>query len=235
MKINIYINYNVNNGNDPSLIMPLIQVQSHDDCPAVRFLGVFFDQNLNFKYHISLIKAKLSRAIYMLRTTKNLLTQKALKAVYYSLFHSHLIYCLPIWSSTCTSNLTKLISLQKTAIRLITNSRYNEHSEPLFKSCKILPFNLLVQFFNLQFMQKFKQGLLPQSFANTWTLNANRRTNHNLILRSNDDLYVPFTRLASSSKQPYVIMPKTWVDFQDETIKILRDKSQFNSALKKTF
>ena len=193
------------------------------------------DQNLNFKYHISLIKAKLSRAICMLRTTKNLLTQKALKAVYYSLFHSHLIYCLPIWSSTSTSNLTKLISLQKTAIRLITNSRYNEHSEPLFKSCKILPFNLLVQFFNLQFMQKFKQGLLPQSFANTWTLNANRRTNHNLILRSNDDLYVPFTRLASSSKQPYVIMPKTWVDFQDETIKILRDKSQFNSALKKNF
>ena len=66
--------------------------------PAIRFLGVFFDLNLNFKYHVDLIISKVSRALNILRTVKNVLTEKALKSLYYSLIHCHLIYSMPIWS-----------------------------------------------------------------------------------------------------------------------------------------
>ena len=84
--------------------------------PAIRFLGVFFDPNLNFKYHVDLIISKVSRALNILRTVKNVLTEKALKSLYYSLIHCHLIYAMPIWS-TCNQQLKKdLFVKQKMAI-----------------------------------------------------------------------------------------------------------------------
>ena len=35
--------------------------------------------------------------------------------------------------------LKKTSNMQKSAVRLIVNARYNEHSEPIFKQTKILP------------------------------------------------------------------------------------------------
>ncbi len=86
-----------------------------------------------FKYHIRTICAKTSRALYMLRTCKNLPLQKALKTLYYSLVHSHLVYGNQIWSSASAGAISELLRKQKAAIWIITNSRYNQHTEPLFK------------------------------------------------------------------------------------------------------
>ena len=49
------------------------RVTSNDYLPAIKFLGVFFDPNLNFKYHTSNLKNKLSKALYALRSVKNTL------------------------------------------------------------------------------------------------------------------------------------------------------------------
>jgi hypothetical protein len=124
---------------NPDWIFLISRASVNDDIPAIRFLGVHFDPNLNFNYHIKLVCSKLSKALYLLRSSKHFLTQKALKAVYYSLFHCNIIYCLPIWSSTAISNLKVVEKMQTTAIRLICNANYNAHTEPLFKSLQILP------------------------------------------------------------------------------------------------
>ena len=234
LNIEIFLNSNNENENDPSKCIPILRVLPSDDVPAVRFLGVFFDPNLNFQFHIKTISAKLSKALYILRTAKNLLNKKSLKAIYYSIFHCYLIYCVPIWSC-CSQKLIKNISLmQKKAIRLVNGSRYNEHTEPIFKELGILPLDKLIEFFNLQFMQNFIQGLLPISFNNVWTTNEARRPeNSHHILRNSSDLTVPFTRLASLSKHPLVNLPKTWLEFKNENVKILRNKIDFKLQLKK--
>jgi len=102
-------------------------------------LGVYFDPNLTFKYHISTIQSKLSKALFALRSTKNFLTKQALTSIYYALFHSHLSYAIEIWSCTSHSHLQGLFKMQKAAVRIISHARYNAHSEPLFKSLEILP------------------------------------------------------------------------------------------------
>ena len=56
----------------------------------LKFLGVYFDPSLNFKFHISTLKKKLSRALYALRTVKNTLNQKSLLLIYNSICHCHL-------------------------------------------------------------------------------------------------------------------------------------------------
>ena len=38
---------------------------------------------------------------------------------------------------------------QKNAIRILNSAKYNAHTEPLFKSCDILPLNSLIEFFQI--------------------------------------------------------------------------------------
>ncbi len=71
--------------------------------------------------------------------------------------------------------ISELFRKQKAAIRIITNSRYNQHTEPLFKGTNILPLPNLCDFFKLPFMQRFIQGFLPCPFNNTWISNVARR------------------------------------------------------------
>ncbi len=73
--------------------------------------------------------SKVSRALYILRTVKNMLTPSALKSIYYKLFHFHLIwvemmcfhliYAMPIWT-ICNLQFQKdLLIKQKMAIRTV--------------------------------------------------------------------------------------------------------------------
>ncbi len=170
LKPNIFINNNNEGETAKNNLIKLEQVTSY-----VKFLGVLIDPSLSFNSYIKQIVAKLSKSLYILRTSKNFVTEKALKSIYYSTFHCHLIYCLPIWSSATQKLLKPIIVLQKKAIRIIFDKPYNYHTEPLFKKAKILPFEKLIYFFKLQTMQRYIQGYLPKAFAHTWVTNLERR------------------------------------------------------------
>ena len=233
--IQINVNFNKSGCFDQNLIFPVSCVNLCDT-PYVKFLGIYIDSKLSFKYHIEFLSKKLSKGLYLMRTAKNFLTLKALKSLYYALFHSHLIYGIQLWSCTSDSNLKTIFIKQKSAIRILNNASYNSHTEPLFKNSQILPLHLLIEFFKLQFMQQFSQGFLPQVFNDTWTTNATRRQDQDHIeLRSNNNIFIPFARLESTKLLPLTSFPKIWAAFPDENIKFLRTKTEFNFELKKFF
>ena len=99
-QIQLYIDNNDVNEDDvlydPRLKSALTMVNNESNPPAIKFLGVYIDQNLNYKYHIKQISLKVSKAMFFIRTAKFFLTISALKLLYYSLIHCHLIYALPI-------------------------------------------------------------------------------------------------------------------------------------------
>jgi hypothetical protein len=232
---NLVINFNNANENDPSKIFPMACVNT-SSVPAIRFLGIYFDPQLNFKHHIQLLTNKLSRALYFLRTSKHILTFNALKLVYYSLFHSHLIYGIQVWSCTNQNILNPLVVKQKMAVRLVFNAKYNAHTEPLFKKTDILPFNYLCDYFKIQFMKQFSQGFLPPSFSNTWITNAIRRADQPQIeFRNRDSYNIPYTRTSTLDKHPPFSFPRMWEEFPDDRIKFIRDKHEFNLDLKNYF
>ena len=235
MDINLFINCNNSNENDLANISPISRVNPTDDVPSVRFLGVHFDPLLNFQHHIKTISSKLSKALYILRSSKNLLSTKARKAVYYALFHCNLIYCIPIWSCAAQKLISNLQIFQKKAIRIVKDTKYNAHTEPIFNELNILPLDLLIKFFNLQFMQHYIQGFLPSLFDSVWLTNEERRPEDiQRILRNSNQLAIPFTRLVSLSEHPFINLPKTWIDFTNENIKIIRNKIEFKFELKKS-
>ncbi len=227
-------NNNVDDLNNPINIHRISRVSGSQDDPAIKFLGLYIDPNFNFKYHVSQISNKISSALYFLRNAKSFLNVKALTSLYYSLIHTHIIYAIQIWSTCDNNSMQRIYKLQKKAIRIIHGLNYNGHTESYLKKSKILPLPLLIDFFRLQFMQQYVQGLLPTLFDLVWTTNSNR-ANRYYVLRNDEEFYIPPARITLTQKHPLHIFPQTWAAFDVHEIKIQREKIIFNSMLKLHF
>ena len=87
------------------------------------------------------------------------------KSLYYTLIYPYLTYCTTVWSSTYVTHLNRIFLLQKRAVRIITNSDFRAHCEPLFFPLKILDIYSINSFYPAQFMfSYYHQLLLPLFF-----------------------------------------------------------------------
>ena len=114
----ILVNYNNPGEHDPSLIIPISRVMGTDEDPAIKFLGLFIDPKLTYKYHASKICKKISSSLYFMRNAKNILDTKSMLALYYSLVQCHLIYGIQIWSLSNQGVINNLFKLQKKQLDL---------------------------------------------------------------------------------------------------------------------
>ena len=112
----------------------------------VKHLGLNFDSNLNWKPYLKESSKKISRGIGVLSKIRHFVNRNILHQLYYSLIYPFLTYGLSIWRNTYNATLRPLITLQKKALRTITFSKPDEHSEPLFKELEILKLTDLVPF-----------------------------------------------------------------------------------------
>jgi hypothetical protein len=205
--INIVVNHNNDNQDDHNLITRLTYVNSNSETPAIKFLGVFLDPKLNFKYHIDMIHNKISRSLYAINAVKHFIGKKALKTLYSSLVHSHLSYCIPIWGCAAKTNLKKLEIQQKKAVRIISQSRYNAHTVPIFQDFEILPITEQAKYSKLLIMYDFVHHRLPCSFDNLWIRNNVRAER---VLRNGRLFNIPFVRLESYKDFPFSDLPRLW-------------------------
>jgi hypothetical protein len=218
--ISIFINNNNINENEPNNIFQLKQVFNSDSVPAIKYLGVFFDPQLNFKYHINYISKKISKALYLLRSVKHILPAQALKTLYFSLIHCHFVYATEIWGCALQSTYNDLIVKQKSAIRILCDAKYNAHTEPLFKKLEILKLTDLINFCKIKLTFQILNCKTPPLLHHTWTTNRQRRLvilnaqdqdqDQDRRLRNEDDIYEPTARLDFTSRFPFFSLPKLW-------------------------
>ena len=125
-----------------------------------QFLGLTIDENLSWKHHISAIANEISRGTGVINRLKNCLPLSILRTINCSLIQSHFDYTLLAWGFEAH----RLSKIQKRAVRAITLSKYNAHSEPLLKLVKLLsvtdPFNLN----SLKFFYNYKHNRVPEYF-----------------------------------------------------------------------
>ena len=96
------------------------------------------------------------------------------------------------WGNTYPSKLQKLMSVQKTIVRLITFKSYSEHTEPLFKKINILNIYKINDYLTSLFMfQFYYMNNMPQIFINVFKTN-NEIHHHNT--RSSKKLHKTYTR-----------------------------------------
>ena len=97
------------------------------------FLGLNLDSNLNWKQHTEEISNKCAKMIGILNRLKYILLLEIF-ILYNSLILSHINYCIMAWGYKGN----RLIKILKKAVRIITLSGYNSHTEPLFKQLNLL-------------------------------------------------------------------------------------------------
>jgi hypothetical protein len=136
-----------------------------------------------------------------------------MKTLYTALFHSHLLYCTNIVSITSQTNINKIFIIQKKAIRVLTNSAYNAHTNPLFQQLRILPFPCIVKFRKLQLMHSVYNNYCNESFVNIWIKNEHWRTEHNL--RNAKDFLLPRLRIELLRKFPVYSFVQVWNSLGD--------------------
>ncbi len=77
--------------------------------------------------------------------------------LYNSMIGSHKKYCILAWGY----EQSRIFKLQKKAMRIINVSKYNAHTDPLFKNGKLLKIEDILKLNELKFYYKFENGSLP--------------------------------------------------------------------------
>ena len=76
---------------------------------VTKFLGVLLDQHLSWKYHITHVAKKVSKAIGIISKARFFLSSKSLLSLYYTLVYPYLNCCNITWCSTYPSKLNRIL------------------------------------------------------------------------------------------------------------------------------
>ena len=122
--------------------------------------------------------------------------------VYMALVQPYLFYCVEIWGHAYASYTKKLSILQKRLVRIITFSRYDDHTLPLFKSLKIIPFGAQYEYKVATLVFKSLQNALPYPFVDYFT--------PYMSPRNADHLQPPFCSHKLCEFSVRVMGPRIW-------------------------
>ena len=141
---------------------PIIKIDEIELEPIsnFNFLGIIINENINWSKHINKISYSISKTIGIIRKLKNVLPSSVLLTIYNSLILPQLTYGILVWGyeSNC------IFKLQKMALRAMTSSKYNAHTNPLFKKMHLLKVGDIHTVQQLKFFYKLTQNNLPAYF-----------------------------------------------------------------------
>ena len=148
-----------------TVIYPNLKINNStiDRVTDFKFLGLIISSNLKWNKHIDHVSIIVSKVIGIMFRLKCILPSDVLQILYNSLIMPHFHYCLLTWGSTI-KNGHKLHLLQKKALRLVDNSHYIAHTDPIFKKLHMVK---IIDMFNIsvwKFYFKLMNNLLPPYF-----------------------------------------------------------------------
>ena len=196
-----------------------IKIGNHiiKEVSEAKFLGVTIDKKLTWIPHIENIRKKLTSANGIIRRIRHFIPKKQFKSIYFSLFESHITYCISVWGGVGKVHIDKLFRLQKQCIRMLFGdqnmfmSKFSaqttdeildsdfygrEHTKPLFKENNILIIHNLYRYHTAFELFKIMKTRRPISVFEQF--NVSQRNNGNLII------------LGSYSNQFFFLGAKIW-------------------------
>ena len=151
-------------------MLPKLTISNHviERQEFIKFLGVLLDENLNWKEHIKYTENKIAKNLGLLYKAPPFLKRNTLLALYYSYIQTCMNYANIAWGQiqlgTCRTNLKKLNSQQKHAIRIIFNKNKFAHTREIFKEQKVLNIYQLNILSNIIFMHRVENKTAPSIF-----------------------------------------------------------------------
>ena len=151
------------------------------------FLGLTVSEYMNWNSHVQKIANKISRTLGVMNRLKRYLPISAMKWMYDSLILSNLQFGITNWGFEWD----RISKLQKRALRIMTNSRYNAHTEPLLKQLHLLNVKAIFDVQCMKIWYKFVHKKRPNYFRDMFKYNHEV---HDIGTRSHDRLHLYPTR-----------------------------------------
>ena len=141
---------------------------------------------------------------------------EVLKTLYCSLILPYVSYCNIVWGNTFRTNLDKLIVLQKRAARIITNSPYRAHNQPILQDLKYLSIVNFNKYQQALFMYKYSNNLLCLYLVRIYIITIRERLQIYIITCPNTE-QLPSNTLLNFQSQKYGIAYHCLTDIQIHT------------------
>ena len=170
------------------------------------FLGLTINEFLNWRSHSAKIGSKISRTFGVITRLKRYLPFSAMKVMFDSLVISHLQFGISCWGFEWG----RIFKLQKRALRIVTDGKYNAHTEPLFKELKLLKVKDIFNAQYLKFWYRFVNGTPPDYFRQMFTFN---RDIYDIQTRIYDRLHLFPSRTSSGRNVMRHRIPELLYDF----------------------
>ena len=121
-----------------------------------KFLGVILQANLKWNTHINIVLSKTSKCLGIMSKIRHLIPQHLTRMLYLTLVEPYINYCNIVWCSPDkTSNLEKILRVQKKYCRLMTFASFSAPSKPLFLELKLLNVYEIYKYQLAVYMYKF--------------------------------------------------------------------------------
>jgi exonuclease III len=206
---------------------PLKQVGSE------RFLGLIVDEKLDWQCHANKVASTISRKLGMMRKVKKTVGLKTLKAIYNSFILPQLNFGLAVWGGATESVLKQVKTLQKKAIRLLTNAKSREHTEPRQKALGILKLEHLYKVQVSLLVRDSLLGSAPTLFEHMFTRRSESVSTRHSQEKKGDVFLIKGK--SRSTRQSFPVRgSEIWNELPTELHDILT-KSKFKKRIKNYF
>lgn len=184
--------------------------QQIEQVHTFKFLGIILDSYLSFNEHIKSLSLSIARTVGCMNTIKTIVPKTTLKQIYITLIQTRLYYGNLVWGHKAQ----KLAKIQKRAIRILSNSKYNAHTEPLLKENRLLKSTDIFKVQIQKFYFRLMTNEIPCSFESILNHDS---TPHKYQTRSKPNIKIPLTKL-SQTQNCLVIKIAKIINYTDESI-----------------
>ena len=167
---------------------------------SAKFLGVIIDENLSWEDHIKALKRTLNHSTSTLCRLRCSLPEFLHQQLYYTLFESHLSYCISVWGGAAKQRISSLFTAQKYCLRVLFGDRLayldkfktcartrpigqqkldqkffiKEHTKPIFKHNNILAIQNLYTYHCYLELYKIMKFRAPISLHEGYTCSSRK-------------------------------------------------------------
>lgn len=195
-----------------------------------KYLGVYIDNNLNWKIHIDNIYNKLIKLCGIFYKIRDVLPNECIRNVYYAMVHSQVLYGIEVYANTFLSYTNKLKMISNKILRILYKKPILAPVRDLYQVCDSLPVDKLHELQLLTLVHKIinNNSSLPEIFKN-YVSNINEDSQYT-FRRSCDLKVVRFTSTKGQKCCVYKCV-KLWNGIPNN-LKIIKSNKTFKKLIK---
>ena len=215
--------------NSPDLAL-IINNSSIKKVNSIKYLGVYLDENLDWKIHIHDICQSLRKYVGIFYKLSLKLPKNILRMLYFALVYPRILYAIEIYANTYVTYLHDLIVVNNRLLRILQHQPSHATSSVLYESFNTLPINKLFQYQILLHAHAitFSPDTLPKIFL------INSQYNNDIHMyntRASHDFHRVAVTSVYGRKISHNIYTKMW-NMLPMNLKIERRSNVFKKLLK---